>query len=268
MLPPVFELIESGMIARITWDAPQPLPGVITRYDLITSAGPDDAAVMLYSGLDREVVIDTPASLLFRVRASTISGTGPYSPPSSQLQRPKGSASSSVETFVPIVGVLLVLFIIAVVVAVVLRRQKQAIKRKFIVPPPDEWERSRSVVSLGNKLGEGNFGIVYSATVMNITPDLPGVVAAAVKVVVDTATPEEKHSFLNEAALMKLISKPWHDNVRMLLLLLLMLCSDIVDSFALTVSIIHILMHAGDSAAWCVHAAGPAHDHSRVRCTW
>jgi hypothetical protein len=149
----------------------------------------------------------------FRVRAVTSAGEGPYSSPSTVTATVQNNdqIASQPYFYAPIAGGVLLLLLIVLVVIKRYRRRPPA--EVFVKPKPDEWECEPSQIILGRKLGEGNFGVVYSASAHNIAADLPGSTIVAVKMISEDATVEEKKSFVDEAVLMKKFSKPWHENV-------------------------------------------------------
>ena len=226
------------MQVTVTWTAPSPLPGVILRYDL--AIGVDDfdpEGAVLYSGNATSVTIAKPASLGFRVRAATAVGEGPYSNPSLTISTVTHSDQIALEPYfyVPIAAGILLLILI--VVSVVRRYRRRPAAEVFVKPKPDEWECEPGQITLGRKLGEGNFGIVFSASAYNISADLPGSTVVAVKMIAENATVEEKRSLLSEAELMKKFSKPWHENVCMSACSVMCSADD----------------GSGDSAAWRLH---------------
>jgi hypothetical protein len=151
------------------------------------------------------------------VRAVTAAGEGPFSSASivSIANQSEGSTSANAPAiFAPVIVGLVLLVLVAFVAALRYRKmQREQAKLGFARPKPDEWEIQPSSVVLGRKIGQGQFGVVFSATASNITTDMPGNSVVAVKVTTEDATPAVKHAFLEEATLMKQFSKPWHENV-------------------------------------------------------
>ena len=78
----------------------------------------------------------------------------------------------------------------------------------------DEWEVPRCNVHLGEKIGEGAFGVVMRAVVMNLGNGLPSPLMVAAKQCGRGANALDKRNFLDEMDVMKMFSAPWHDNVR------------------------------------------------------
>jgi hypothetical protein len=205
-------------VVVVSWTEPSPLPGVILRYDLINNL--DDGlsvGTLLYSGNDTVVTLPRPIDVDFSVRAVTAAGEGEYSNPSMVVSSTSNSQLvSRPEFFAPIAAGLALLLIIIIVVVRKYREQRRKTEAlAFVAPKADEWERDPTQVTLGRKLGQGNFGIVFSAVASNITEDHPGTTSAAVKMIAQDATAEEKRAFLEEANIMKKFSKPWNDNVRL-----------------------------------------------------
>jgi hypothetical protein len=202
----------------IKWEPPSPAPGVITHYDLaldVSKSNPNGN--IIYSGLLTQIIISTPPILNFHIRASTVAGTGPYSSPSQPLTEPKESKSitNRPEFYIPVLICLLLIAALLVMLLLRWRRNKgRNTDNVFVKPTPDEWEVDPVQIILGKRLGEGNFGVVYSASAYSISADLPGPCVVAVKMISEQATVDEKRAFLHEADLMKKFSKPWHENVR------------------------------------------------------
>jgi hypothetical protein len=211
---PDFEVQPNAVL--VSWTEPSPLPGVILRYDLVNNLNDGSSGGnLLYSGNSTTVTLQRPVDLDFRVRAVTAAGEGPYSS-SSVIVSSTSDAQlvSRPEFYAPIAaGLALLLIIIFVVVRKYREQRRKASALAFVAPKADEWERDPTQVTLGRKLGQGNFGIVYSAAATNITEDKPGTTSVAVKMIAPDATAEEKRAFLEEANIMKKFSKPWNDNV-------------------------------------------------------
>jgi hypothetical protein len=200
----------------VTWAEPSPLPGAILRYDLINNYDTNTSTGnLLYSGNATVVTLQRPVDYDFRVRAVTAAGAGPYSSPSVTVSSTTNSQlAAKPEFYAPIAaGLLLLLIVIIIVVRKYREQRQQAASMAFVAPKADEWERDPGQVLLGRKLGQGNFGVVFSATATNITADHPGISSVAVKMIVKDASADEKRAFLEEATIMKKFSKPWHENV-------------------------------------------------------
>ena len=221
MPSPSLVLAANNKIVIVRWSQPDPLPGEILRYEVVVAVDAvNPEGTLIYWGLDTEIVMDSPPSLDFRVRAVTAAGEGPFSSPSivSIASRNEGSTSVNAPAiFAPVIVGLVLLLLVAFVAAFRYRKmQREQAKLGFARPKPDEWEIQPSSVVLGRKIGQGQFGVVFSATASNITTDMPGNSVVAVKVTTEDATPAVKHAFLEEATLMKQFSKPWHENVRLI----------------------------------------------------
>ena len=213
---PTFDVARKTV--AVSWAEPSPLPGVIIRYDLINNFDAETSTgTLLYSGNATMVTLQRPVGYDFRVRAVTAAGAGPYSSPSVTVSsRTDSQLAGKPEFYAPIAAGLLLLLIVIIVVVRKYRyqrRQQQQAMMAFVAPKPDEWERDPGQVLLGRKLGQGNFGVVFSATATNITADQPGISSVAVKMIAKDALADEKRAFLEEATIMKKFSKPWHENV-------------------------------------------------------
>ena len=212
---PTFDV--AGKTVTVSWAVPSPLPGVILRYDLINNFDAETSTgTLLYSGNATMVTLQRPVGHDFRVRAVTAAGAGPYSSPSVTVSsRADSQLAGKPEFYAPIAAGLLLLLIVIIIVVRKYRQQRrqQQAMMAFVAPKPDEWERDPGQVLLGRKLGQGNFGVVFSATATNITADQPGTSSVAVKMIAKDAWADEKRAFLEEATIMKKFSKPWHENV-------------------------------------------------------
>ena len=113
-----------------------------------------------------------------------------------------------------VIGAFVVVALVAMIVVIRQKRFNEMFTEKFERPKADEWEYDPLLVKLGMQLGEGAFGIVMSAMVKDIQPDVPGTVKVAVKMCPPNATVTDKKDFLAECNLMKKFSRPWHPNVR------------------------------------------------------
>ena len=211
---------------HIEWKAPDPLPGVILKYELSTGyeAGVTEA-VIIYQGLALSVTVAADSKRSYRIRATTSAGTGPWS----ELPAVDSSSSnfkiSDPKNYGSIAGAGALLVLLTIAAVYWYRRRQQALKAlRFVKPEPDEWEYDPAGLKLGAKLGEGAFGVVMSGTATNIQPDLHSVVKVAVKMCSPNATDKDKMDFIAEAAIMKKFSKPWHVNVRLPCSVLFVLC--------------------------------------------
>ena len=231
---------------------------MITRYDLLMNADPKvpGSGEVVYSGLETYVRLFKPSGRSFRVRAVTAAGEGPYSAASRLSQSGEGDDQIALmpEFYVPLVFGLLLLVVLVVVFAAKYRTQKQlAVSGSgevFVKPETDMWEHDPDLLQIGRKLGQGNFGVVFSGTATDIQPDLPGQTRVAVKMVPEDADAETKRDLLAEANLMKRFSKPWHANVRMR---------------PCRASVCHAPFQ-GCSSLWCVHAGRQADDYHGACC--
>lgn len=209
-------VIFNGTQVIISWFPPNPVPGVITHYDVAVGVTPSNLnGTILYSGLNTSITIPIPAQLDFNVRAATSAGNGPYTV--GFVQRSSNIKSTNTlgpEFYIP-VAVGGALLIIVILLVVKYRRQKQQHQRTIVFKAPrkDGWEVDPSRLTMGSKLGKGQFGIVFAATIKNIQADLPGLVNVAVKTLAEDATVAQKNDFIAEAELMKRFSKPWNENV-------------------------------------------------------
>ena len=141
----------------------------------------------------------------------TVVGAGPLSDQSIDVTSNSNVTKQPFFIIAIVSGVAGLFLIIIIVLRIRRRRHNEA--GGFDKPKPDEWEYDPIGLTLGMKLGEGNFGIVTAATAMNVQRDLPGATLVAVKMCNDKATVQDKKDFIAEANLMKKFSKPWHQNV-------------------------------------------------------
>jgi hypothetical protein len=146
----------------------------------------------------------------------------------------------------------LFLVVLVVVFAAKYRKHKQLALSGavFVKPKADMWEFDPNSLQIGRKLGQGNFGVVFSGTANNVQPDLPGQTSVAVKMVHEDADAETKRDLLAEANLMKRFSKPWHANV----------C-------CFRCPILPMLTFQGCSSLWCVHTGQQTDDCHGACCT-
>eukprot|EP00049_Salpingoeca_infusionum_P013696 m.255857 g.255857 ORF g.255857 m.255857 type:complete len:1647 (+) comp15510_c1_seq1:574-5514(+) len=201
---------------HISWDAPNPLPGVIIYYEVVSGyKTSEEPGEIVYHGLELEAYVQSNTTDL-RVRAATSKGAGPWS------ELPAEQNQSGIDVFLKpyvigtLIGVLLLVIVAAVMFAVKRRSQlllEKALQDEFVAPPADKWEYPRSKLTMGRHLGEGAFGVVCEAIAAGIR-ELEGNVKVAVKQCSDdTLSAQEKNDFLREAELMKKFSDPHHNNV-------------------------------------------------------
>ena len=215
---PTVVVNSDGSIA-VSWRAPDPLPGIITEYQVVVGYSAASSGTVVYSGHATHAVVHAAVGSAFRVRAWTAAGAGPYSAPAVATLPPSSSSAVSVASqpyfYVPFIAGCLLLLLLLLLFVRKYRRQKRlnAMQGTFEKPAADEWEYDPAGLTIGARLGSGNFGIVMAAQARSVQPDLPGVTNVAVKMLADKATPSEKREFVAEAELMKKFSKPWHVNV-------------------------------------------------------
>ena len=207
--------VAAGTDITLSWNEPLPLPGEILRYDVI-STSIDGNITTIYSGLNTTIIVLLYNSTVdLRVRAVTTVGAGPFSDIATQQQFGSFSntrALSKPEFYASItVGGLALIVAVALVIHFTRRESERA--EEFTKPTADVWEYDPNKLVFGRKLGEGNFGVVFAATAMDICTDMPGVISVAVKKLSGKATDQEKLDFVAEADLMKMVSRPWHPNV-------------------------------------------------------
>ena len=206
--PSIVELSSDTVL--VSWLAPNPLPGAILRYEVVSSG------TVVYSGKETSAVVASSYSQ-YQVRAVTSAGSGELSEPASVASSSSSQSSPSVasqpEFYAPVVVITLALLVVAVVAVRRYKTSAENVLVDFVKPVPDEWEMDPSRIKIGAKLGEGAFGIVMAATATNAYPEKPGVAHVAVKMCMPTATAVDKRDFLAEANLMKKFARPHHPNV-------------------------------------------------------
>ncbi len=84
---------------------------------------------------------------------------------------------------------------------------------QYLPPPADEWEVPRSRLTLGDKLGEGQFGQVFVGTVVGGLREFSGRVTVAAKQSRLEISLADIKDYFAEASMMKRFSHPHHPNV-------------------------------------------------------
>lgn len=151
-----------------------------------------------------------PGNYSLRIRATSLSGNGYYTPYKYFLIKEEYTIASHLLFILIIIFMLALSFLI--VAAFFLRRQySQLPNRKLIasvnpeyvptVYEPDDWEVSRSRVELLGEIGQGSFGMVYEGRLYS--PEGSSEQLCAVKTVNVQAADRERIEFLNEASVMK-----------------------------------------------------------------
>eukprot|EP00051_Salpingoeca_urceolata_P009238 m.112831 g.112831 ORF g.112831 m.112831 type:complete len:1600 (+) comp16204_c0_seq1:123-4922(+) len=214
----------SGNTHTVSWSAPSPLPGPIVRYEVIAGFVEGlDNGTLVYSGTARTATISLGDALTgTRIRFVTTDGTNEIFGEYSDAAYPStASAASSGSGLVGGAAAGGAGFILIGVILLLMHRRRNnkrpSLSAVYVVPPPDEWEVEPEKVVMGQKLGEGAFGIVCKATVDGIA-DFTGKTQVAVKQCAgDMITDDDRNEFLAEADLMKKFAKPYHRNVLRLL---------------------------------------------------
>ena len=229
VLPAPTFIVNSGFVT-VTWQAPNPLPGVILRYDLINDAtASNPAGTIVYSGTGTNITLPLQSVLTFQVRAVTSAGAGPYSAAPQATTSVSNSAISFISgnIYVPIVAALLLLLLIVLLLILlfILRRRRNKTVTTFKsltidAPIADSWDYDAANLTVHNKIKVGQFTTIYAGSAINIRPDLPGVTKVVIKRLNPNAPLEERQKLIEEANLLKKFSKQWHAGVRFNLQLL------------------------------------------------
>ena len=213
-----------GLVGRVTvsrandmvvveWKPPDVTNGIIRSYSVLNSLG----EVFEVGGNTTSMQLTSAhAGTFVRVRACTMDGEeycGTYGE-SVAVPTSSSSSGSGAAAAATAIAVSLVLFCIVVVLAILCHRSKmrrlEGYAASFVFPEKDDWHVQRNDIQLHKTIGSGAFGTVYSGY---LTTEGGSKQLVAVKSC-DSEDSLDLREFVQEANLMKKISKPGHKNVR------------------------------------------------------
>ena len=171
----------------VTWAEPYPLPGATVRYEVHRNCGAESNETTIVCNTTATACTVAKLCDGVRVRAVTTAGTGDYSDYASiaETTNTDNHASGSTLSTNTIAaaagcGFIAVLLILAVVRKMGSKKGDQYLSVFDPGPADSRWEFNRDNLSLGRKLGNGAFGIVYEGVAVKIQ-EFPGQVRVAVK---------------------------------------------------------------------------------------
>lgn len=205
--------VTNNTIVEVTWD-PVKQPNAITvsyvieytNLDVrdarkITECIPNTGTMERFSSFFIKNL--TPGKYSLRMRSTSLAGNGLFS---DVVHFSINASNASSVTLISLLlfGVLSTLLIALFVFLRIHHKKKKQerliasvnpdyIETKYVI---DDWEVPAENVEIEEKLGLGNFGMVYRGIYDKNTP-------VAIKTISKTASPREKNEFLNEASVMK-----------------------------------------------------------------
>jgi hypothetical protein len=200
----VFYSSDTDSQTVVHWQAPTPVQGPIVAYQVVVWNA-NLTGILLAVNLSAEASIcqfNSSLPALFKVRAATAEGWGPWSALAVTQAQQSAVAQLSTQTVAGLAGGVAVAVLVVVVFGGLwIRRRRQ--RTKYTPPPPDEYELERNQIELGPQLGAGNYGEVFEASVYRLMGNPAASRVAVKKCHVHQATTKAKRAFVQEMALMK-----------------------------------------------------------------
>lgn len=210
----VSQVTVNGNVTTVGWLEPANPNSMIIAYEIeykSESMGISKRPVCLNGTSNRtDVRVFEPGTYSFRIWAISLAGRSNASNPKKFTIVDPNEASS--------VTIVIILIVPVIVFAGILAfyfyyKKRDKVNRLITSVNPDytgldyvadEWEIDQKDIEFHNKLGEGNFGMVYSGIIK------PSNIPCAIKMVTENATIHDQMMFLNEASVMKAFQKSHH----------------------------------------------------------